>query len=109
MCAGTRTTPAFMPAISWQPIPPNLGMLPELRGWHVTWPRRDFVELAATKAAVSGARDRLRLLLQEWGVTEVIDEAAVVVSEMVANAGAPRGALSYPRFSRDELKGGSWA
>jgi hypothetical protein len=32
----------------------------------------------------------------------------LVVSELVTNARAPRGALSYPRCSREELEGGSW-
>jgi hypothetical protein len=32
----------------------------------------------------------------------------VKASDFTDNAGAPRGALSYPRCSRDELEGGSW-
>ena len=36
------------------------------------------------------------------------DAVSVMVSELAMNAGAPRGALSYPRCSRDELEGGSW-
>ena len=37
------------------------------------------------------------------------DEAILVASEFATNADAPRGALLYPRCSREELKGGSWA
>ena len=37
------------------------------------------------------------------------DDAVVVLSELFTNAHAPRGALLYPRCSREELKGGSWA
>jgi hypothetical protein len=32
----------------------------------------------------------------------------LIASELVTNAGAPRGALSYPRCSREELEGGFW-
>ncbi|WP_433358805.1 radical SAM protein [Streptosporangium sp. CA-115845] len=35
--------------------------------------------------------------------------AAGVQVEVYSNLGAPRGAPSYPRLSREELKGGSWA
>lgn len=31
------------------------------------------------------------------------------ITDLYTKAGAPRGALSYPRRSREELKGGSWA
>jgi len=31
------------------------------------------------------------------------------ITDAYTKAGAPRGALSYPRRSREELKGGSWA
>jgi hypothetical protein len=37
------------------------------------------------------------------------DDLALAVSELASNADAPRGALSYPRCSREELKGGFWA
>jgi hypothetical protein len=37
------------------------------------------------------------------------DDAILCISELAANADAPRGALLYPRCSREELKGGSWA
>jgi len=38
-----------------------------------------------------------------------MDVVVLLVSEMVTNSNAPRGALLYPRCSREELKGGSWA
>jgi hypothetical protein len=31
------------------------------------------------------------------------------ITELYTKAGAPRGALSYPQRSWEELKGGSWA
>jgi hypothetical protein len=37
------------------------------------------------------------------------DDALLCLSELATNAHAPRGALLYPRRSREELKGGSWA
>lgn len=37
------------------------------------------------------------------------DDPETVVSELVTNACAPRGALSYPQLNWEELKGGSWA
>jgi hypothetical protein len=38
-----------------------------------------------------------------------VDTAVLLTSELVTNSDAPRGALLYPRCSREELKGGSWA
>jgi hypothetical protein len=37
------------------------------------------------------------------------DATARRITDLYAKAGAPRGALLYPRFSREELEGGSWA
>jgi hypothetical protein len=37
------------------------------------------------------------------------DDAVLCISELATNSYAPRGALLYPRRSREELKGGSWA
>ncbi|MFI6505920.1 hypothetical protein [Nonomuraea typhae] len=42
-----------------------------------------------------------------WHATH--DAAERRVTELYTTAGAPRGALLYPRRSREELKGGSWA
>jgi hypothetical protein len=52
-----------------------------------------------------GDRDQIA---QALGPVPVSDEA-VLTSELSTNADAPRGALLYPRYSREELKGGSWA
>jgi hypothetical protein len=48
-------------------------------------------------------------VLEDWHLHLLTESVLLVLSELVTNAGAPRGALSYPRFNRDELKGGSWA
>jgi hypothetical protein len=73
------------------------------------WPLRSFIELGAYTGAVRCARLHARLVLREWGFTGLGDTCAQVISELVTNTGAPRGALLYPRCSREELKGGSWA
>jgi hypothetical protein len=59
--------------------------------------------------AAEQARILMRLALEDWNIHDIIDNALIITAELVANARAPRGALSYPRFSREELKGGSWA
>ncbi|GAA1894310.1 hypothetical protein GCM10009736_73340 [Actinomadura bangladeshensis] len=53
------------------------------------------------------ARRFLAERFAEWGISDDY-VGRVVVSELVTNACAPRGALSYPRLSREELKGGFW-
>jgi hypothetical protein len=65
-------------------------------------------ELASDPAAAAEARRFTRARLPLWGMEALTEDAVAVVSELAANAGAPRGALSYPRCSRDELEGGSW-
>ncbi len=73
------------------------------------WPLRSFLELGAYAGAVRCARLHAQLVTWEWGLGELSDTCALVVSELVTNSGAPRGALSYPRCSREKLKGGFWA
>jgi hypothetical protein len=69
-----------------------------------------YVELAALPLTPFWARRHAQAVLGAWQVPpEAIETAVLLVSEMVTNAGAPRGALTYPRCSREELKGGSWA
>jgi hypothetical protein len=88
-------------------IPP----LADPQGNDVTgrWPLRSFLELGALPGAVPCARLHTRQLLWEWGLIALSETAELLVSEIVTNADAPRGALLYPRCSREELKGGSWA
>ena len=85
-----------------QPSAPDMG-------WLAGLPHRDYLELAADGTAPRTARRRLATRLSEWSLPEFEIVASVIVSELVTNARAPRCALSYPRCSRDELKGGSWA
>jgi hypothetical protein len=71
--------------------------------------RTSTLELAPLPGAASCARLHAVSVLHEWGMRALVDDAAMIVSELITNAGAPRGALTYPRCSREELKGGSWA
>ena len=72
------------------------------------WPLCSYLELGALPTAVPCARLHARHLLWEWGLNGLAADTELLVSELVTNAGAPRGALSYPRCSREELEGGSW-
>jgi hypothetical protein len=73
-----------------------------------SWPFQSYLELGALPSAVPCARLHARQVLYEWRLADLAD-AELVVSELVTNGDAPRGALLYPRRSREELKGGSWA
>ena len=72
-------------------------------------PRLIALALPGTPESVPIARRRVRAALGFHGLGEFAEDAEVITSELVANADAPRGALLYPRCSREELKGGSWA
>jgi hypothetical protein len=50
----------------------------------------------------------VRECLTACGRKDLIENAEEVISELATNASAPRGALSYPRRSREELEGGFW-
>jgi hypothetical protein len=63
----------------------------------------------AHPAVVPHARRSARHTLAAWRLGQIADDTELVVSELLTNASAPRGALLYPRYSREELKGGSWA
>jgi anti-sigma regulatory factor (Ser/Thr protein kinase) len=81
--------PLPVPAVSPMfvaPIPPDPSLPPGQRNWHQRFPYRDYVELAADTAAVPSARHRLRLNLKEWGLHQLLDDAELVVTEIVANA-----------------------
>jgi anti-sigma regulatory factor (Ser/Thr protein kinase) len=50
------------------------------------WPLRSCLELGALPSAVPRARLHARQLLWEWGLTELTDNAELLVSELVTNA-----------------------
>jgi hypothetical protein len=69
-----------------------------------------YLELATLPSAPFWARTQAKAaLMAKLMPSETIETAEHLVSELVTNASAPRGALLYPRCSREELKGGSWA
>jgi hypothetical protein len=67
-------------------IPPDPTLPPQERNWHENLPYRDYVELAADLAAVPGARHLLRTDLKQWGLHDLLDDAELVTTEIVANA-----------------------
>ncbi|WP_433515935.1 hypothetical protein ACQP2T_10330 [Nonomuraea sp. CA-143628] len=64
--------------------------------------------LPGVAQSVAVARHCVGEMLAAAGHRDV-ENARLIVSELTTNARAPRGALLYPRLSREELKGGSWA
>jgi anti-sigma regulatory factor (Ser/Thr protein kinase) len=76
---GTARQPA-----SAVPIPP----LADPQGNDVTgrWPLRSFLELGALPSAVPCARLHTRQLLWEWQLTDLSDDAELLVTEIVTNA-----------------------
>jgi anti-sigma regulatory factor (Ser/Thr protein kinase) len=76
-------------------IPPDPAMAPERRNWQATWPRQDYLELAAVPDAVPGARHHVRLVLKEWQAGELAADIELVVSELVSNAVAATAAIQW--------------
>jgi hypothetical protein len=72
--------------------------------WQLTR-RTHYLAFPGIPEAVGPARHYVR----DTVPPHLADAAALLASELIANAGAPRGALLYPRLSREELKGGCWA
>jgi hypothetical protein len=64
------------------------------------------ITLPGVELSVAHARRFTRALLGRDHPS--LGDIELCVSEAVTNGGAPRGALSYPRRSREELKGGFW-
>lgn len=67
-------------------IPPDLSLAPDKRNWQASWPRQDYLDLVAVRAAVPSARHHLREILREWRLHDVAYEAEQVTAELVANA-----------------------
>jgi hypothetical protein len=84
---------------------PGTRLIPSSMGW----PHLSLLKLAALPTAVPCGRLHTREVLWEWKLGYLADDAELLTSELLSNADAPRGALLYPRRSREELKGGSWA
>ena len=50
------------------------------------WPLHDTLILGALPDAVPSARAHLRRLLRQWGHAELVEDASIVISELVTNA-----------------------
>lgn len=50
------------------------------------WPLHSYLEFGALPGAVPSARLHTRQLLWEWGLKEVVDDAELLVSELITNA-----------------------
>lgn len=78
------------------PVPPSYGQGSTMaRGW----PLRDFLELGALAGAVPCARLHAKAVLWEWGLS-VVDQAELVVSELVTNAIQTSFSLLQPAVVR---------
>jgi anti-sigma regulatory factor (Ser/Thr protein kinase) len=95
LIAASLPVPA-VPPMFVAPIPPDPSLPLGQRNWHERFPYRDYVELAADKAAVPSARHRLRLNLREWGLHHLLDDAELVITEIVTNAVNATCAVTWP-------------
>jgi anti-sigma regulatory factor (Ser/Thr protein kinase) len=64
--------------------------------WAEGWARRDYLEIGAYETAAGSARGHARNVLKEWGLTELIDAAELVVSELVTNAVLETQKVQWP-------------
>src|ERR1700677_1117905 len=86
------------PAPSFTPAPPPVPRDPAApdRRWPERWPLRSYLELAALDTAPGSARAHAGAVLWEWKLDPIGDEAALVVSELVANAVVSTRAARLP-------------
>lgn len=70
------------------------------RAEHMSRPRFvDQLDLAALPTAVSCSRVFTKLTLTKWGATSIVDDAPLVVSELVTNAVRATGITDpHPRW-----------
>ncbi|MET8159830.1 ATP-binding protein [Sphaerisporangium sp. NPDC005289] len=61
-----------------------------------TWPLTTLLELGALPSAVRCARVHAKLVLREWGLDSVGEDAELIVSELVTNAITVTRRLSTP-------------
>jgi anti-sigma regulatory factor (Ser/Thr protein kinase) len=50
------------------------------------WPRRSRLELGPLPSAVPCARLHAKVILQEWNLAQLVDDAELIVSELTTNA-----------------------
>jgi len=63
-------------------------------------------QIAAHNEAIATANQAHQQQVAQAAQDDAVERR---ITELYTKSGAPRGALSYPRRSREELKGGSWA
>lgn len=61
-----------------------------------TWPRVSKLELGPLPTAVGCARDHAKVVLAEWSMGHLVDDAALLVSELMTNAFRASQALQTP-------------
>jgi hypothetical protein len=101
-------------------IPPDLSLPAGRQNWQASWPRQDYLELAAVTEAAPSARYHARLVMREWraeafgmGIavnggrgaatlayeSELAEDVEQVTAELVANAVAATRAVEWmPRL-----------
>ena len=60
------------------------------------WPLASYLRLGALPTAVGCGRDHVRHVLAEWGLDALIDDAVLVISELLTNALQASQALPTP-------------
>src|SRR5579872_4967529 len=68
------------------PVNPGNGHQPMPAAPETIRPLQTHLELAALPSAVPRARGHVRLVAHEWGLADLADTAALLVSEIVTNA-----------------------
>lgn len=61
------------------------------------WPRVSKLELGPLPTAIGCARNHARVVLAEWGLTHLADDAVTLVSELMTNAMKASRALPTPK------------
>lgn len=72
---------ATMPAVPATRRPPASGSRTARE-----WPLRSHLELGALPTAASCARSHTQLIMAEWGLDDLAEPAALVISELITNA-----------------------
>ncbi len=62
-----------------------------------TWPRVSKLELGPLPTAIGCARDHARVVLAEWGLGHLVDDAVTIVSELMTNAYKASRTLKPPQ------------
>lgn len=61
-------------------------MAKPLHNWLNRWPLRSYLELGALNTAPGSARAHVGAVLREWELSDIADDACLIVSELITNA-----------------------